>query len=582
MTNRIQTLPARRWRDRAADAIPALTAALRQPGGTQQLHDIQAVALLELWECGGSFVNARVGAGKTLVSGLAGTLMAAKGFVNPLLVVPASLREKTDAEFREARHHWKIMHQYRLASYTELALVKHADLLDTFKPDMLIFDEPDALRRLKASAVAKRVKRYVLDRRAKGLPLCCLFLTGTPDRDALTDYAHMIHWALGDGAPFPTAGADLEWQELASWSAWLDKGEHCERGAFEKYFPPHGPATTLPGDEPAPIGSSERACDQYRDRLISTPGIIVSDDTFEGAELEVNVYFADTGLEKEFEMLRTLWLRPDGWDVLDAGVDEKSADDVDTFSIWGIARQLACGFYYTADPVAPKDWLSARKAWAYYVRQIIDDERNPIDTMKQVENACVKAVERGIRVPEWTNWRDIKDTFKPGKRPVWLNDHAIDAATYWGAQSPGIVWTDHIAYGHRLSQKTGWAFFGQNGLDGSGRNIEAERGDRTVIASRLANQRGRNLQYAFNRSLVMALPNAARDAEQLVGRTHRYGQTKQIVTADLLVSCTEHIKALEKLGSGARRTRRQTGLSQKILNVGIKHHGSPPQGWAYR
>ncbi len=580
--NRIASLPARRWRDRAAEAIPALTAALRQPTGTQSLHDIQAVSLLELWEQGGAFVNARVGAGKTLVSGLAGTLMAARGFVNPLLVVPASLREKTDAEFREARHHWKIMSQYRLASYTELAMVKHADLLNTFKPDMLIFDEPDALRRLKASAVAKRVKRYVLDRRAKNLPLCCLFLTGTPDRDALTDYAHMVHWALGDGAPFPIAGSDLEWQELASWSAWLDKGEHSERGAFEKYFNPHGPATTLPGDEPAPIGSSERACDQYRDRLTSSPGIIISDDTFEGAELEVNVYYADTGLEKEFEMLRTLWLRPDGWDVLDAAEGDKQADDVDTFSIWGIARQLACGFYYTPDPTPPKEWLAARKAWAYYVRQLIDAENSRYDTEKQVWLACEKAAERGQKVHEWARWNELRDTFKYGKKPVWLSDHAIDAAAYWGAQSPGIVWTDHVAFGHRLSQKTGWAFFGQNGLDAHGRNIEAERGDRTVIASRLANQRGRNLQYAFSRSLVTALPNAARDCEQLVGRTHRFGQTKQIVTADLLVSCTEHLRALEKLTTGAQRTRRQTGLSQKILNVEIKHHGRPPEGWAYR
>ena len=174
------------------------------------------------------------------------------------------------------------------------------------------------------------------------------------------------------------------------------------------------------------------------------------------------------------------------------------------------------------------------------------------------------------------------ERFKPGKRPVWLSDHAIDAAAYWGAQKPGIVWTDHIAFGHRLSQKTGWAFFGQSGLDAAGRNIENERGDRTVIASRLANQRGRNLQYAFSRSLVMALPNAARDAEQLVGRTHRYGQTKQIVTADFLVSCTEHLNALRKLSDGAQRTRRQTGLSQKILNVDIQYHGSPPEGWAYR
>lgn len=580
--NRIQALPRRRWRDRAAEAIPALTAALRQPNGTQQLHDIQAVALLELWECGGAFVNARVGAGKSLVSGLAPTLMAHKGFTRPLLVIPASLREKTDVEFREARVHWKVAHQYKVESYTALAQVKHADMLDEYLPDLLIFDEPDALRRLTQSAVAKRVKRYVLGRRQQGLPVCCLFLTGTPDRDAITDYAHLAHWALGDRAPFPVAGADLEWQELASWSAWLDKGEHSERGAFEKYFNPNGPASPPPGEEPAAIGSADRACDQYRERLISTPGIIISDDTFTGAELEVNVYFANAGLEKEFEMLRTLWIRPDGWDLLNEKASDAAADEIDTFSIWGVARQLACGFYYAPDPEPPKEWLAARKAYARYVRDLIDAPNSRYDTEKQVRNACEKAEANGHAVCEHTRWRDIKDSFKPGKRPVWLSDHAIDACAYWGAQSPGLVWVDHIAFGHRLAQKTGWAFFGQSGLDASGRNIEAERGDRTVIVSRLANQRGRNLQYAFSRSLITAMPNAARDAEQLFGRTHRYGQTREIVTADVLVSCSEHLRGLDKTGERATKSRRQTGLSQKILNVGVKYHGSPPEGWAYR
>jgi hypothetical protein len=576
MSNRIQALPRRSWHANESAIVDAMTAALKQPTGTQRLHGIQAVALKELWECGGAWVNARVGAGKTLVSALAPTLMAAKGFTRPLLVIPASLREKTDVEFREARQHWKCASQYRVESYTALAQVKHADLLDEYQPDGLIFDEPDALRRLKASAVAKRVKRYILQRRQAKLPLWCLFLTGTPDRDALTDYAHMIHWALGDGAPFPVAGSDLEWQELTSWSAWLDQGEHSERGAFEKYFSPHGPASTLPGDDPAPIGSSERACDQYRDRLVCTPGVIISDDTFEGAELEVNVYYGDVGLNREFEMLRSLWLKPDNLDVLDAAPSDKGADEADMFSIWACARQLACGMYYTPDPTPPDDWLAARKAWARYVRTLIDAENSRYDTERQVWMACEKAAERGQKVLEWSTWNALRDTFKTGNRPVWLGDTVVNACKAWGSQSPGIVWVDHTAVGHRLSKKTGWSFYGQNGIDPSGRNIEAERGDRTVIASRLANQRGRNLQYAFSRSLITAMPNAARDFEQLVGRCHRYGQTKKIVTVDVLATCTEHLNALQNVQTGAARTRRSTGLSQKILAVQMRHHGAPP------
>ncbi len=579
MTSRVQALPRRVWRDRAADAVPALTQALRTPHGAQTLFPIQAVSLLELWERGGCWCNARVGSGKTIISGLASTLMSLKGFSRPLLVVPASLREKTETEFRAAREHWQIAHQYQLESYTALAQVSRADLLDEYQPDGLIFDEPDPLRRLNASAVAKRVRRYIRSRREANLPLWCLFLTGTPDRDAITDYAHMIHWALGDGAPFPVAGADLEWSELQSWSAWLDKGERAESGAFRKYFPAAG----VPGAGlDAPEAERDRDNDLYCDRLIHTPGVIVSDDSFNDAELRVSVYHQDPGLEKEFEMLRTLWLRPDGWDLLDADPDPKSQDEANTFSIWGVARQLALGFFYVPDPEPPKEWLAARKAWARYVKLLIDAQGSRYDTPKQVENAAVRAIANGGKVLEWSNWLALRDTFTPGKRPEWLSDHAIEAAASWGSQAPGLVWTDHIAFAHRLAQRTGWTYYGQKGLSSAGRSVEAEDGKRTVIVSRAANHRGRNLQFAFSRSLITAMPNAARDVEQLLGRTHRYGQRERIVTADILATCTEHVRALDRVGERAAVSNRQTRLTQKWLSVEVAVRNEQPTGWAFK
>src|SRR5688572_22709573 len=132
MTNRIQQLPRRQWRDRAAEARQ-LNAILRAPGGTQELHDIQAVSLLEGWETGtGVACYARVGAGKTLVLGLLPTLMSKHplGYCRPLIVVPGSLREKTETEFTAARKHWKIAHQYWLESYTALAQESKADILE--------------------------------------------------------------------------------------------------------------------------------------------------------------------------------------------------------------------------------------------------------------------------------------------------------------------------------------------------------------------------------------------------------------------------------------------------------------------
>lgn len=563
--NRIAALPRRRWQDRAAEAA-GLNALLRQPGGTQTLFPIQAVSLLEFFERNGLFCAARVGAGKTLVIGLAPTLMSAKGFDRCQILVPGSLRAKTERELAEARTNWQIVNQYWLDSYTALAQANRADLLDERQPNLLLFDEPGApggVRRV-SGATAKRVIRYVLGRRQRAEPISCGFFTGTPERTGLTDFAHLVLMALGDGSPLPTDALELQ-----QWGAWLDDGDASGQIAFGKYF----------GRDVA--SDQERSWDAFRDRLIHTPGIIVSDDAFEGAELEVNVYRVDPGLDREFAQLRDFWQRPDGWQLLDASEDA-NPDEVNTWSIWGIARQLALGFFYVADPPPPREWLAARKAYADFVRAIIDAPNSRYDTEKQVRAACERSAANGGRkIIEWENWKAVKDSFTPRSVPVWLSTHALDAAKAWG-RSPGIIWVDHTAFGERLSAETGWVFYGQKGLDPRGRSIEDADGSQTVIASRLANQQGRNLQFAFHRSLIMAMMTSGLELEQWAGRLHRLGQTQPRVFLDVYACCLEHERALQKCISLAQATNRKWGMSQKILGVNCTFHGDVPDSRAWR
>lgn len=605
MTNRIQQIPRRNWRERAAEARQ-LNALLRAPGGTQQLHDIQAVTLLEAWESGtGVNCYARVGAGKTIVMGLLPTLMAYHPlkFCRPLIVAPGSLVTgarkgepgKTERDFIAARQHWKIVHQYWLASYTELAQESKADILEERQPDMLLFDEPDGLRRI--NATSRRIGRYIQSRReahacpthrqpqkegercqvcggplVKGLPTFCGFFHATPYRDAITDFSHMVNWALGERSPFP-----LDPLEVQQWSTWLDQEDASGLPAFRKYF-------DVGRGGLGGLGSSDVAAseDLFRERLTSTPGIILSDDTFTGSELKVRVFNVDPGLEKEFEQLRTLWTKPDGWQLLDAA-ESADPDEVNTWSIWAVARQMAMGMFYQACPTPPKDWMAARKAWCVYVQQLIDSPNSKMDTEKQVRTACEKAAERGRKVIEWETWKALKDTFTPSSVPVWMSTHALDAAKAWGSQAPGLIWVDHIAFGRRLSQETGWRFFGQRGLDDNGARIEDASPDRPAIASRLANQRGRNLQSNFNRNLIMAVPNSGVDFEQLLGRTHRHGQQSKQVTVDIYCACSEHAKALDfKLPKSSGKAERLLGLSQKILGVDIEEIGERPTSWAWR
>lgn len=544
----------RDWRAGAEQAVSVLTQCLRTPQGTQSLRPIQAVALKEAYECDGLYLNARVGAGKTLCSGLIPTLMRNKGRCRPLILVPASLVKKTEHEFAEMRRDWKIAQGlYEIRSYTSLSLEKNANFLNQWRPDMIICDEAHALRRLKDSAAPKRLERW----RAESPQCAFFFMSGTFLKHRITDYAHLLAWALATRSPLPVDPTEIE-----LWSQAIDDADSAGLRAFQKYFP-------------VPVQSYDHAKELYRNRLRGAPGVIISDDEFTGSKLHLRACYADPGLPKEFELLKTKYQRPDGWDLADAAEDE-APDFAAAGSVWNVERQLALEFYYSCDPPPPKEWMQARRAWFSFVRAVI--QTGALDTELQVRNAC----EAGAKVPEeWLNWKAIKDSFKPNRKAVWLGNGAIEFAKAWGRQAPGIIWCDHLAFGERLSAETGWRYFGQGGLDATGMMIEHALPHAPVIASRTANQRGRNLQ-AWNRNLIMAAPNSADDGEQLFGRTHRDGQLSPHVTVDFYIACAVHEKSLRNLQIGAKHAFETQGLSQKILSADIGYSGRRPENsWAF-
>jgi hypothetical protein len=53
--------------------------------------------------------------------------------------------------------------------------------------------------------------------------------------------------------------------------------------------------------------------------------------------------------------------------------------------------------------------------------------------------------------------------------------------------------------------------------------------------------------------------------EQLLGRTHRDGQTADEVTADIVVSSAEHVLAFDQAKRDARFLEDLTGQNQKLL-----------------
>jgi hypothetical protein len=512
------------WADDAT-AVVELTEALRTANGTQRLRPIQAVAIREALKCGGLLLNARVGAGKTLVAALLCTLFED---MRPLMIVPGGHNRskadplgKTGREIAAYREHWKISHNLQIVSYNDISRDVDERLLATYRPGAIICDEADKLRRVTASGCARRIAKYM-----SATPGTLFFsMSGTMWKEGVRDFAHLAAWALRNGSPLPLIPSEIDqWHNVL-------KGE---RGLAPKVA--------------AQLGCSvEDIPGAFRERLTQTPGVIISTDQFTDVPLTLERVAIDAGTRRELMTLYTDGVTPDGWDALEDGQDESESGT----GTWAQARRLALGFYHRPDPVPPKPWMLARRGYARLVTRMMSEFNTELQVRRWAEKE---------QHPTWIKWRDIQPTFTPNFVPVWLTDSALTYCAEWG-QAGGIVWTDHRAFAARLAQETGWRWFAGGGVDGSGMPIESCT-DSTIIASRQANGTGRNLQR-WNRALITACPGSGRDVEQLLGRQHREGQSKP-VEVSIMIGCITHAEDLDKAIALSQQEEIEMGRVSKI------------------
>lgn len=473
-------------------------------------------------------LNARVGAGKTLVAAILATVLED---MRPLMVVPGGFDGKTDRELAGYREHWRLSHLIQIVTYADIARDVDETLLRDHAPRVLICDEVDKLRRVHAggSGTAARVNDYMVAHP----DTLFMGMSGTLFKEGLRDFGHVANWALKKRAPVPQLPV-----EIAAWH----RGLKGDAGMWPKMRQALG----------VPDGADVKTA--FRERLFHSPGVIISVDQFTGVPLELETVAFDPGTQQVLQQLYLTGETPDGLDVLDIGGDDADAGAGTT---WAAERQIALGFYYKPDPSPPKPWAAARKRYFQLVRREIAAGR--FRTELQVRRWCEQ-----LHDPIWLKWKALEPTFQPRFVPVWLNTRAIDFAKAWGREG-GIVWCDHRAFAQRLAAETGWRLFGPGGVDDSGMPIEECR-DRTIIASRQANGYGRNLQH-WARALVTALPGNGRDFEQLLGRQHREGQLRA-VKVDLLFSCRAHVNDLRKVVSLSEQEAEEMGRQNKILTCG--------------
>jgi hypothetical protein len=516
---RIAQIPRRTYTDDELEQNrQALTGMLKRPAGAQQLRTIQATALAEIGMHKGLFGQIKVGDGKTLISLLAPVVSGAR---RPLLLIRANLRDKTRRDILLYSVHWQTARWIRIESYEMLGRKQSAHLLDQYRPDMIIADEAHRLRNPKA-AVTRRVSRWM--RNYPGTIFVAM--SGTMCSKSLEDYAHILRWTLGRNAPIPTASG-----ELLQWCDVLDNQEN-----FTRRMHP-GAMSHLDseiGDDEWRNNPTETARKVFRKRLEDTRGVVFSSPASLACPLIITTkkINLDSHLESAFRKLRTSWRTPDDWPISDGLTMRRHA------------YELALGFYSAWKPRPPDWWLEPRKAWCSECRSIIryskpSKNRPAADSESQV----IELVRQGhIQSQALKPWLHVKDHWRLGKHYAiearWISNQVVEWCARW-MRYPGIVWTEHVPFAIRLARTADRPYYGKEGKNSAGAPIETSDSTKAIIASRQSNGEGRNLQM-FSRNLIVAPSANAQIFEQLLGRTHRSGQTAHEVTTTILLGCIEH------------------------------------------
>lgn len=538
------------------------------------LRRAQAWPLYEIAKAKGLLGQIGVGHGKTLLGLLAPfALDVPAGEVVVMLCPPGNIGEVID-DYKIMSQHFRLPNitvhgrsnftvavpgtpALHVLPYSLLSRPEYTAWMSEVQPVAIIADEVDKLRNLD-TATAARVERHI---DANPGTMFCGW-TGSLTDSTISDYAHLLKWALGEGSPLPLSGIATQ-----DWGRALNPSEY-----------------------PAPGGALMALCapgetlDQgYHRRFTETLGVVSVMEAAITTPLVITERKAPPMpqvITEAFDRLRGFSERPDGQEL------------VSSLEVGACAQQLACGFYYRwrfprssfqcdmsdaeRDDLVGR-WYKARKEWGKELREFVGPRIEGRDSMKLATDAAKRhwgdlEAEPGAHIwksEHWPAWRDIEPQVKPETGcPVRLSDFLARDAAEWGLRHRGIIWYGHRELGKWIAELSGLSL--HEGGPKARELILAETGERSIIASIKSHGRGRNgLQFMFSDQLIASPPSSATWWEQLLGRLHRTGQESGQIKAQYYAHTQELANAVRQALTRAQYVYGHMGASQKILTAGI-------------
>lgn len=536
-----------------------------------ELLAAQAWALYEAQALGGLFAPIGVGHGKTFLDIL--LAMVVPNCRLAVLLIPPGLRVQLQREYLRLREHWLVpsirMGEWghmvegrpvlHVVPYSMLSRPDATKLFENLQPDLIIGDEAHLLCN-RDSARVRRLLRYA----AEHWETRACFYSGTLMKRSLGDCAHLAAFALKGGSPLP-----LDPDVVDRWAAAVDPvpGEPSPPGALRVFVED---------------GSLYRG---FHRRMVETPGVVATRSGAIGASIKLRDYSDAAGRRARnaaplvvpphvLAMLREVRLsgtRPDG------------EESTDALQLRRWLLQLACGHYSRwkyprgeSEDLIDK-WFGVRQDFNRELRAKLLRAQPHLDSPHLCERAAARYYrdldlpdeDRDESLPRWSSviypeWREIRNEVQPVTETVWVDDYLALDAVEWARAHRGIVWYEQVAFGQRVAELGGLPLHG-GGAEAE-RLILAERGDRSIVASIKAHGTGRDgLQHAFNQNLFPNPPSSGDLWEQLMGRTHRIGQTADEVCYDAYRHTRELRAAIDSAVRQAKFIEGIMGTYQKLL-----------------
>lgn len=539
--SRIAALPKYDIKALTENARPVLYEHIH-PTGTMKLRPIQEQALTAAFFVGGAMGGLPVGSGKTLVASLIPSLFPD---CRALILAKAALVRQGERMMDEYSQHFYISDSVRWMSYDFLSRANGTDILDKLKPDIIIADESQCLSR-HDSARTKRFMRYMNE----NPQTMFFFLSGTIMRRSIKDFAHLLDLALGSNSPLPRV-----WNTITEWADCLDDGDGGRYpGSLSLLYPERGD-----------VESVEDGRKFVQDRLRDTLGVVIGKGEECDASLTIKPFKVKPSetIKKYMKALDATWLRPDGEELILA------------LDVWRVRSQLFMGGFYKWAEVPPAAWLRARSEWNVALRKFLAKHSQVhLDSPLLVVNA-IRRDDTGLLGKHleplkklYTAWKVQEGQFEV-PRVVWQwvdGAHLMNLASEIRKIGPCIVWSNHLIPSKELASILDAPYYGAE----EGDTIHAEDGSRTIVASIKAHGTGRNLQKAFSKNVIVGAPD---DWEQLIGRTHRSGQTAEEVE----VYVSTHLK--DELQRGIQDAEYQQIATDQPRKIVYADKEGWPESW---